>query len=152
MFDDLLGVEASISELLRPDLDWERGVTEAPTIVKRNGVYHLFYSAGPYQGTKQAKGYAVGHASAKALNGPYEKTPKPLLDTVDGKVYGPGHQCLVTTPGDQWWCLYHGWDDEGEPRYGKNPSGRTLRLDRLEWMGDIPRIIGPTVTAQPAPR
>ena len=65
MTPDLLGVEDEVTELLRPDVDWERGVTEAPTVVKRNGVYHLFYSGGPFQGTKQKRGYAVGHASAQ---------------------------------------------------------------------------------------
>jgi beta-xylosidase len=151
MRPDLLSVENEITALLHPDLDWERGVTEAPMVIKRNGVYHLFYSGGPYQGEKRKDSYAVGHASAPALKGPYQKTPKPLLETLEGKVYGPGHQCLVNTPDGRWWCLYHAWDAEGEPRYGKNPSGRTVRLDRLVWQGDVPRIVGPTVTPQPGP-
>ena len=148
---DLLSVGPDVTELIRPDLDWERGVTEAPTIVRRNGIYHLFYSAGPYEGTKQSGRYSVGHAQAGALKGPYVKSPRPILESVEGATYGPGHQCLVQTPDGSWWMLYHAWDNVGQPRYGQNPSGRTVRLDRVEWAGDEPRVLGPTLTPQPAP-
>lgn len=148
---DLLSVGPEVTELIRPDLDWERGVTEAPTIILRNGIYHLFYSAGPYEGTKNSGRYAVGHAQAKALKGPYTKSPKPILESVEGATYGPGHQCLVQTPEGTWWMLYHAWDNVGQPRYGQNPSGRTVRLDKVEWTGDEPRVLGPTLTPQPAP-
>lgn len=46
---------------------------------------------------------------------------------------------------------YHGWDDQGEPRYGANPLGRTLRIDRLRWDGDMPVMDGPTTTPMPVP-
>ena len=148
---DLLGVAPEITEVIRPDLDWERGVTEAPTIFKRGGIYHLFYSGGPYEGVKDGPRYAVGHASARSLLGPYTKTPAPILASVEGKVYGPGHQCVVTAPDGSDWLLYHGWDAVGQPRYGQNPSGRTLRIDRIEWQGQAPRVVGPTLTPRPAP-
>ncbi len=150
--DDLLAVEGPVTELIRPELDWERGVTEAPSILRRNGTVHLFYSAGPYEGTKKGGRYAVGHASASSLLGPYRKDPKPLVASIEERVYGPGHQCLVATPDGSTWMLYHAWDAEGQPRYGQNPSGRTLRLDRLDWDGDAPRLFDPTLTPQPAPR
>ena len=51
---DLLTVSGELVELIRPDLPWERGVTEAPSVVLRNGVYHLFYrrdrTRGPRRG------------------------------------------------------------------------------------------------------
>jgi beta-xylosidase len=149
---DLLAARPEVHELIRPDQTWERGVVEAPTVVKRNGVYHLFYSGGPYQGTRQGGHYAVSHASSRSLLGPYRKSPRPLLESVEGKVYGPGHQCILRKPDGSWWVLYHAWDAEGQPRYGENPHGRTLRIDRLEWDGDTPRILGPTITPQPATR
>lgn len=148
---DLLGVGPGVTELIRPDLDWERGVVEAPTIVRRGGLYHLFYSGGPYEGVKDGPRYAVGHASARSLAGPYKKTPAPILASVDGQVYGPGHQCLVAAPDGTDWLLYHAWDAVGEPRYGQNPSGRTLRLDRVRWDGDTPTVVGPTLIPGPAP-
>jgi beta-xylosidase len=148
---DLLAVEGEPEELIRPNLDWEHGVTEAPTLIRRGGKYHLFYSGGPFQGTKRSGRYATGHAVARALKGPYAKTSRPLLETIEGKVYGPGHQCLITTADGRTWVLYHGWDARGEPRYGANPAGRTLRIDPLVWDGDVPRVLGPTLTPQPAP-
>jgi beta-xylosidase len=148
--DDLLAVAGEPVELIRPDRDWERGVTEAPTLVRRNGLYHLFYSFGPFQGTKAAGRYGIGHAVARSLTGPYEKSA-PLMESVEGEVYGPGHQCVVALEDGSWWMLYHAWNDAGEPRYGRNPLGRTLRIDRLEWDGDTPRIHGPTITPRPAP-
>ena len=149
---DLLGAaEGESAELIHPDQPWELGVTEAPSLIKRNGVYHLFYSGGAYEGTKDRPGYAVGHATSRTLRGPYTKAPAPLLSTVPDKVYSPGHQFLFKTPDGSWWVAYHAWDAEGQPNYRQNPSGRSLRLDRLEWDGDTPRILGPTSTPQPAP-
>ncbi|MDX1932089.1 MAG: family 43 glycosylhydrolase [Capsulimonadales bacterium] len=151
MKDDLLGVEEEKVELVRPDRDWERGVTEAPTLIKRGRRYHLIYSAGWFQSNKQDASYCVAHAVAPKLTGPYVKTGQIL--TGDGKeVYGPGHQCYLKLRSGEEWLLYHGWDAQNEPRYGSNPLGRTLRLDRLEWSEDRPRVIVPSVTPLPAPR
>lgn len=152
MSPDLLSVEDEVTELIRPDLEWERGITEAPTLLRRNGLYHLFYSGGHYQGSKQSCRYAVGHAVARSLRGPYQKASRPLLETVEGRVYGPGHQCVVRLPDGAMWMVYHGWDDREEPRYGSNPAGRTMRIDRIVWRGDTPRVEGPTFTPQPAPK
>jgi beta-xylosidase len=151
MAPDLMSVEGDRVELVRPDRAWELGVTEAPTMVYRNGLYHLFYSAGPYQGTRESCRYCVGHAVSRKLTGPYVKSVRPLLETVEGEVYGPGHQCLLRTPNGETWMLYHAWDARNQPRYGSNRAGRTLRMDRLVWEGDEPRVIGPTTTEQPGP-
>lgn len=149
---DLLKTIGEPVELVRPDRDWERNVTEAPTMLLRNGRYYLFYSVGWYQSTKQDASYAVCYAVAPSVRGPYVKAEKPLLATVPDKVYGPGHQCLVELPSGEMWMAYHGWDARGEPLYGRNPAGRTMRIDRLRWEGDTPVMDGPTTTPQPAPR
>lgn len=148
---DLMSVRDDITEMVKPDRPWEKGVTEAPTLILRRGIYHLFFSVGWFQSYKRDASYAVAHASSRNLRGPYVKSPKPLLETVPGKVYGPGHQCIVRLPNGQMWMAYHGWDDQNEPLYGSNPLGRTLRIDRLYWRGDTPYMKGPTVTPQPAP-
>ncbi|GIW88479.1 MAG: glycosyl hydrolase [Isosphaeraceae bacterium] len=149
---DWLAVEGEPVELIRPDLPDEDGVVEAPTVIRRAGRVHLLYSSGVFQGTKQSCRYAVRHAVSESLLGPYRKSPRPLLAGREGGVYGPGHQCVVELADGTSWMLYHGWSAEGEPRYGRNPRGRTLRLDRLEWDGQMPRVLGPTLTRQPAPR
>jgi len=151
MSDDLLSVRDDRTVLVRPDRSHERGVTEAPTLILRNGAYHLFFSVGWFQSNKADACYAVAHATSRSLRGPYVKSPDLLLKTVPGKVYGPGHQCIVALPNGAMWMAYHGWDDHHEPRYGSNPVGRTLRLDRLEWRGNTPVVDGPTVTPRPCP-
>ncbi|MCC6730133.1 MAG: family 43 glycosylhydrolase [Chthonomonadales bacterium] len=150
--DDMLRTVGGITELIRPDRDWETGVTEAPTLVLRNGVYHLFYSAGWYQSGKRDPHYVVAHAASRSLTGPYVKTPQPILRTAPGKVYGPGHQCVLQLPSGEWWMAYHGWDNQNEPRYGSNPLGRTLRIDRLVWLAGVPEVLGPSLDPRPAPR
>jgi beta-xylosidase len=151
MAKDLLSVTGERIVLLKPDRDWERGVTEAPTVIKRGGKYHLFYSVGWFQSNKQDACYAVCHAVAPSLTGTYVKDAEPLVKTVPGSVYGPGHQSLITLPNGEMWMPYHAWDDQNEPRYGSNPIGRTMRIDRLKWNGDTPVMDGATITAQPAP-
>ena len=145
-------IEGEPVELIRPDRDWERGVTEAPTMIKRAGKYHLIYSGGWFQSNKADACYCVAHAMATKLTGPYTKTPKSILTGDGRKTFGPGHQSYLKLRSGEEWLFYHAWDDQNEPRYGSNPVGRTLRMDKLLWDGDTPRIAGPTTTPQPAPK
>ncbi len=139
---DWLSVEDKATELIRPTLAWERGVAEAPTILFRDGKYHLFYSAGWFESKKNDASYCVAHATSEKLIGPYTKTGA-LLASLPGRVWGPGHQCVVTVKNADW-LIYHGWSDENEPRYGSNPKGRTLRLDRLTWKSGVPQPLAPS--------
>lgn len=149
---DLLSAGEEVVEVIRPDHEWEHGVTEAPTVILRNGVYHLFYSGSGFDGTKKTCRYAVCHATARSVRGPWTKDSQPILRGVPGAVYGPGHQCVIRLASGEWWMVYHGWDNQGEPQYGANPVGRTLRIDRLQWRGDVPYIDGPTTDERPAPK
>lgn len=142
--------------IIRADRKEEQNVVEAPTILKRGGVYHLLYSAGPFQGRSKGHWYSVRHASAPAIRGPWTKSDKPVMETVRYHIYGPGHQCVVTLPGDgerpaQDWLVYHAWDGNGAPQYGRNRVGRSLRMDRLRWLDGEPVTDGPTEDVQKAP-
>jgi beta-xylosidase len=152
MAKDLLSVEDEVTELLKPDRPEEHGVTEAPTMVFKGGKYHLIYSTGWFQSNKRDANYSVYRAVSRNLRGPYVKDKEPLLATVPGSVYGPGHQSVVRLRSGEWWMAYHAWDAQNEPRYGSNPIGRSLRIDRLYWKGDRPSMTGPTVTPQPSPK
>jgi beta-xylosidase len=120
----LLGTPAP---LLHPDQPWEGGVVEAPTLVKRQGSYYLFYSANDYAGAQ----YAIGYARAPELLGPYRKARGPLLRTSESlaDVIGPGGQDILQQ-GERTWLVYHAWDPTLTYRY--------LRLDRLTWKGATP--------------
>lgn len=94
-------IDGSETALLRADLGWEGGIVEAPTLVRRNGRYHLFYSANAYAGSA----YAIGHAVATNLLGPYRKDRSPLV----ASAFGPGGQDIVEHDG-RTYLGYHSWD------------------------------------------
>lgn len=138
--------------LLLADRPEEKGVLDAPTLVKRDGKYWLFYSSGWFQSWKRDACYQVYVASSKSLFGPYTKPEKPILTTRADAVYSPGHQCLIELPSGEWWMGYHAWDATGEPMYGHNKAGRSLRIDRVTWTATGPNCNGPTTDPQPLPK
>ncbi|MFS0866616.1 glycoside hydrolase family 43 protein [Microbacterium sp. 179-B 1A2 NHS] len=103
------GLAADPVQLLKQDQDWEGALIEAPTLVERDGRYHLFYSANDYG----SDAYAVGVATATEIAGPYEKQPEPVLSSLsaDGAFHGPGGQDVVPTPGGDV-LVFHGWDEQ----------------------------------------
>jgi len=138
--------------LIGVDRQIEQGILDAPTLIKRKGTYFLFYSSGWFQSSKKDANYQVWAATSKSLWGPYTKPSEPVLKGIPDQIYSPGHQCLIELPSGEWWMGYHGWDASGEPHYGQNPNGRTLRIDRLEWTKDGPKCVGPTLTPQRLPK
>jgi beta-xylosidase len=101
--------------LLSTSESWEGILIEAPTLVKREGRYHLFYSANDYY----SQYYAVGHASSADLMGPYIKSDGPLLSSeiLKDKVIGPGGQDLIQDQYGNWKIFFHGWNISKSARY-----------------------------------
>jgi beta-xylosidase len=127
---DGLRLEGSPTRLIRGDLPWEGGLVEAPTLLKRSGRYHLFYSAICYGGPE----YAIGWAVADALMGPYRKAAEPIARTTAerGRVVGPGGQDVVSTPDGRTWLVYHAWD--------RALSYRAMNVDELTWESGRPVV------------
>lgn len=96
------------TRLLMQDQDWEGTLIEAPTLVKRDGVYALLYSANDYGGDA----YATGFATAPSVRGPFVKADGPLLTTglSNGRYLGPGGQDVVTAPDGSDVLVFHSWD------------------------------------------
>jgi len=66
--------------------DWP--VTEGPTVLKRNGLYYLFYTANDFRNPD----YAVGFATSNNPFGPWKKyAGNPILSKKDIGVNGTGH-------------------------------------------------------------
>jgi beta-xylosidase len=149
--DDLAKTITPAKVLIPVDREIEKGILDAPTLVKRDGTFWLFYSSGWFQSYKRDACYQVWAAPSKSLMGPYLKPAKPLLTTKLEETYSPGHQCVLKLPSGEWWMAYHAWNSTGEPLYGHNPEGRTLRIDRLEWAADGPKCSGPTTSPQAVP-
>ncbi len=101
---------------------------EAPSLVKSNGVYVLFFSSNCYNGPS----YDTSYATATNIAGPYTKSSAPLLVTGGdgGRLNSPGG---TTVSKDGTKILFHA---------DQNPSDANVRQ---MWTGNI-QISGTTVT------
>jgi len=110
-------------ELIRRNLPFEGNVVEAPTLVKHDGTYYLFYSANDFYGG----GYRTAYATSPSIIGPYTKSRTELMttDRFQGDVIGPGGQDIVTNRDGTTSIVFHGWD----PTY----SYRSMYVSDLNW-------------------
>ena len=93
-------------ELFRADAPWERGLVEAPALVRHDGMFYLLYSAGRCCGLKC--NYVTGVARSRSLLGPWEKRPGPFLE--DGASFRcPGHVSVAGAPGGGLLLAYHAY-------------------------------------------
>ncbi|HYN90504.1 MAG TPA: glycoside hydrolase family 43 protein [Thermoleophilaceae bacterium] len=132
-------------ELLRADAPWERGLVEAPALMRRDGVFYLVYSAGLCCGPRC--NYATGVARSASLLGPWEKRPEPIL--TEGALFRcPGHASIAGGPGGAPVFAYHAYA-RGDP------ANRRLLIARLRFGADgWPRLTqaGGAGAATPAQR
>ncbi|MEV8614784.1 glycoside hydrolase family 43 protein [Amycolatopsis sp. NPDC051373] len=114
------------TELLRADLTVEKGVVEAPSVVKTSSRYLLFYSADTFQNT----GYHTCYASAPALSGPFVKADAQFLSTdlLGGRVDAPGGADVVDGH-----IYFHGWLAGGR-------TARGLYELPISFPGDAPEL------------
>jgi beta-xylosidase len=151
----MTALEGRPRTLLRASGDWqvyERGramhhgvydwhTLEGPFVRRRNSRYYLLYSGGNWQEPT----YGVAYAVADHPLGPYREplSGPTVLQTVPGRVYGPGHNSVVEGPDGEDWIVYHAWD--------AGHTARRLCIDRLRWGPDGPERSGPSFEPQPAP-
>jgi xylan 1,4-beta-xylosidase len=135
--------------LITNDAPWEKGVTEAPWVMRNGTILYLFYSGSSYNEVA----YAIGVArSTRGIAGPWAKyASNPVLHSApgaqpDGQHYGPGH-CSVVAVGGGWAMLYAAEEPGGSGR-------RNMLLDGVVWTADgWPVVAGgvPSNTTQPLP-
>jgi hypothetical protein len=134
-------------ELFRADAPWERGLVEAPALLRRDGMFYLLYSAGRCCGL--SCNYVTGVARSRSLLGPWEKRRGPFLED-DASFRCPGHVSVAGAPGGGLLLAYHayarsdpanrrlliaplGFDAEGWPVVGAagrpGASGAPVRFD-----------------------
>ncbi|AWN24485.1 glycoside hydrolase [Deinococcus irradiatisoli] len=110
-------------------LDWH--TLEGPFVVRRNGLYHCFYSGGAWTNDT----YGVGHAVAEHPLGPWREPqagPVVLRSGV-ADLIGPGHNSLITDEAGQDWIVFHAWNAER--------TERQLHLLALDWSAGGPRPV-----------
>jgi hypothetical protein len=79
-------------------------IMEGPTVIKKEGVYYLFYSANHFQSID----YAVGYATATSPLGPWTKhTGNPIIHRSIVGENGSGHGDLFFDQHDNPYYVYH---------------------------------------------
>jgi len=115
---------------------WENNSIEAPTMLKRDGSYYLFYSGSLFTYTG---GYGVGVARAASPTANFDpgKHDGPIL-TGDDHYASPGHQFIteVNLPGRgrtqvMFYHAYQWYDAAGNKL--TSPQTRKLMMDQLHW-------------------
>ncbi|HUO76282.1 MAG TPA: glycoside hydrolase family 43 protein [Thermodesulfovibrionales bacterium] len=93
-------------QVISPSEAWEMRnvpVTEAPWLLKHQGVYYLLYSGG----SANTEHYATGYATAKNPSGPFTKYPGNPIIRTEGGVLGPGHVSVTQDREGKLWMVYH---------------------------------------------
>jgi beta-xylosidase len=116
--------------LIHRDQPWEGHVIEAPTLLKHDGLYYLFYSGNSYDSDR----YAVGYATADSVLGPYQKAASPILESSTLGLRGPGGQDVFTGPRGETLIAFHAWQDQPVRH-------RALYLGRIAWDPAGPRVV-----------
>ena len=133
---------------------------EAPYIVKRDGFYYLFVSAGSCcDGANSTYTLYVGRS--KNLTGPYlDKQGQRLLAgggtlivAANETWVGPGHNSVIQDDAGTDWLFYHAIP-RSDPRLSNGVNRRPALLEQITWQGGWPVVnggAGPSATAQPVP-
>lgn len=116
MNDDLASFRReTLTECVKVGEPWELAqdkpakVAEGPSIVKKDGVYYLVYSANHFE----SKNYGVGYATASSPMGPWKKYEgNPILQRADG-LAGTGHGAPFRCKDGSWKYIFHAhWNTE----------------------------------------
>jgi beta-xylosidase len=133
---DGLGLIGEATELLRHDRGWERPLIEAPSMLRRDRTYYLFYSANWWE----SEHYAIGYATGPSPRGPFTKATRwrPWVRS-HGSAAGPGGQAFFSDPGGAQWMAYHAWP-RGRVGYGAG-GARALWLARVGFVDGRPTVL-----------
>ena len=95
-----------------PEFDWEKNggsplINEGPTVLEKDGVFHIVYSASG----SWCDDYCLGLLTLKGEDPldikSWEKSESPVFAKTD-KVFGPGHASFTTSPdGNRHYIAYH---------------------------------------------
>ncbi len=106
--DDLTTIkESTLTQCIEASMPWETiqgKVAEGPSVLKRNGVYYMIYSANHYLN----KDYAVGYATASSPVGPWTKSAdNPIFRRPLPVLVGTGHGAPFTDADGKLRYVFH---------------------------------------------
>ncbi|KAL7949539.1 carbohydrate-binding module family 66 protein [Trichoderma barbatum] len=100
---------------------------EGPQMIKRNGIYYLFWSEGGWTGPD----YAVSYGMSSSPLGPFDRKAK-ILEQDAAVATGSGHNAVIQVPDtDIYYILYH-----RHPLGSTDGNDRHLAYDRLYFNND----------------
>ena len=110
--EDMSGIkEETLTQCITATEPWEdtqtfesAPVIEGPTVVKRDGIYYLLYSANHFA----SKDYAVGYATSTSPYGPWKKPDgNPIISKENIHQNGTGHGDLFRDAKGDWKYVFH---------------------------------------------
>ncbi len=104
---------------------------EGPKIVRRGDYFYMVTAVGGTAGPPT--GHMVIMARSKSIEGPWEDDPNnPVIKTwsAEEKWWSRGHATLFEGPDQQWWVIYHGYEN------GYWTLGRQTLLEPVAWTDD----------------
>jgi GH43 family beta-xylosidase len=125
-----------------------RYTNEAPTVLKRHGLYYMMYSGGSWDLPTYALAYATADAVRRGgLDGPgWRKVVPPILRSAM-TVEAPGHNSVVKAPNNvDDICVYH-----ARTLPFLDPWNRLPFVDRLYWNSDRMFMEPPSTRDLPPP-
>lgn len=126
-----LEVVGSPVPLVQPELGWERGVTEGPTLTKRGPWWYLVYSGGNCCGPPCS--YATSVARSTSLLGPYEKAQRPILAGSE-LLRCPGHGTLVDLADGRLFYLHHAYEGGDVANRRRQGVLTNVHVDDAGWL------------------
>lgn len=133
---DGLSLAGNPVRLLGHDRGWEVPLVEAPSMMRVDDTYFLFYSANWWESSSYAIGYATSHAP---LGRCYKVTKWRAWLASTGEVVGPGGQELFVDHEGATWMAYHAWL-AGRVGYAAG-GARGLWLSRVDFVDGRPVLL-----------
>ena len=146
--ESMTAISGPITTVLRARCDWQRFMAnrpmygrlfdwhtlEGPCVIREHGRYYCLYSGGCWQ----TDTYGLDYTVADHVLGPYEPViDEPharLLQTIPGKLIGPGHCSVARTRGAGARVIaYHAWDAA--------MTARRMHIDELVFEDGRPRVV-----------
>jgi arabinan endo-1,5-alpha-L-arabinosidase len=128
-------------------------LVEGAWVTYRDGTYYLFYSGDHC--CRRAPRYAVMVARSQSPFGPFEKSPRPILERSEAWI-APGHCSVLSDDAGNDWLFYHAMASR---HFGADGSRlqdfvpRPMLMERLVYEDGWPRVAAsaPSSGARPAP-
>lgn len=126
MTDDGTKLVGERVELLRNEAKWEGHLIEGPFLLRRNGWFYMFYSAGACCG--RGCNYRLGVARSRSLLKGWERYPDNPILAANEHWKCPGHGSIVSDGRGRDFLLYHAYHPV-DFEY----AGRQALLDEVTW-------------------